>query len=449
MIENISRETLENLGIYELRNVARQVGVYSPTTCKKGDLIEKIMAIVLGEEVPYTKKTNQGRPAKSISGLDEILKIFVPTYENENFYQKTHAKEQVFSPTFFENIKVLPENVESFSGYLKMLPNNYAVVFQKGYFENNQNSYYITPTMLKESNLKEGDYVRGFYYYSGKDKPKIVKEISTVNGIVQEINLKSERIDFSALEAVYPVKQIKLARDEKSYVDFKIIDKICPIAEGSRVAIEYADDFDIDDYIVELNNELGKKQGRKITMLAVDERPEDLSFIRNSFVELNVLNHADLDVESFVEGAKLSIKYLEHLVEKGENQILILKNVQKLKNTFEKYFISTQNKSELEAKVQASQLLKEILLLAKNTNSERSLTILAFNCKDDELIELCNCRIYLNEKPFEKTDIYLDCVKSKTLKADLILGKDEFKKIVELKNSLSAQNFLEKLDAII
>ena len=449
MIENISRETLENLGIYELRNVARQVGVYSPTTCKKAELIDKVMAIVLGDEQPYERKTNQGRPAKQISGLDEILKIFVPTFENENFYEQAYQKDQIFSPTLFENIKVLPDNVESFAGYVKLLSGGYAVVLEKAYFESNQNSYYITPNMLKESNLKEGDFVRGAYYNSGKDRPKIVKEISTVNGIPQEVNLKSNRIDFEALEAVYPVKQLKLCNDEKSYVDFKIIDKICPVAEGSRVAVEYQENFDIDDYIIELGNEIANKQNKKITMIAVDERPEDLSLIKNGFSNLNVLSHTELDVISFVESLKLSLKYLEHLIEKGENQVLIIKNVQKLKNTFEKYFISCQAKTELEAKVKADELLKEILLLAKNTNSERTFTIFAFNCKDSELVELCNCRIYLNERPFENTDIYLNCFDSKTLKPELIVGKEIAKKIASFKDNLTSQNLLEKLDEIM
>lgn len=55
------------LGIYELRNVAREIGVKRPTTFKKADLIEQIEQIETGELKPYVKKTKQGRPAKQIT----------------------------------------------------------------------------------------------------------------------------------------------------------------------------------------------------------------------------------------------------------------------------------------------------------------------------------------------------------------------------------------------
>lgn len=57
----------ENLGIYELRKLAREIGVKSPTSLRRAELIEKINAIESGAEQPYVNKSHVGRPTKEIN----------------------------------------------------------------------------------------------------------------------------------------------------------------------------------------------------------------------------------------------------------------------------------------------------------------------------------------------------------------------------------------------
>lgn len=57
----------KNLCIYELRKLAREIGVKSPTSLKRAELIEKINAIETGKELPFIKKTNKGRPVKKLN----------------------------------------------------------------------------------------------------------------------------------------------------------------------------------------------------------------------------------------------------------------------------------------------------------------------------------------------------------------------------------------------
>ena len=71
--ENYS--TFEELGIYELRQIARQYGVHSPSKFRKSELIEKINLIKKGELKPYFKKTKQGRPLKEFKTKEIVLDI--------------------------------------------------------------------------------------------------------------------------------------------------------------------------------------------------------------------------------------------------------------------------------------------------------------------------------------------------------------------------------------
>ena len=69
----VDREILVyDLGIFELRGLARKLGVPSPTTKKRDELISLILEkIKSGDVIDQTGK-KKGRPFKSLSAIDEI-----------------------------------------------------------------------------------------------------------------------------------------------------------------------------------------------------------------------------------------------------------------------------------------------------------------------------------------------------------------------------------------
>lgn len=447
MINNLSKEALEKLGIYELRNVARQVGVYSPTKYKKDVLIQKITSIVSGEQEPYVKKTNQGRPPKQIAGLDEILSIFVPNIEQKNqFEQRFHEK--LFSPALMQSIKVLPDNFESFQGYLKVLPDNYGVVFRNGYFEGNKYTYYITPQMLGSIGLKEGDFLQGVCYYIDDTKPRIVKNIQFVNGVNLPMDQKVLREDFEQAEAIYPKNQIVIGNNKDSWLDFKCIDRICPIGEGSRVFINYEKNFEIEDFVVDLVKVFSDDYN--VTLVAVDERPEDLTIIKTECDQLSMLNsHELLDEVAFAEQTLMIIKHLARQVEMGRNQILVIKNLQKYENLLTRYFVLDKKLSQEEAKIQSVQTIKKIFSLAKSTERGYALTIVAFNVLNQDIMDLCNCQIKMNMMGVDGSEVHLDCFNSYTLRPRTLLKPTAFDNLQHFKQGLNTQNEYEKLEELL
>ena len=74
-------EFLDRLGVYDIRNIAREVGVPSPTTEKKGDLIRAIVEVESGQKAPEGKRTNKGAPTKggkiSEGLLSQIRKMII------------------------------------------------------------------------------------------------------------------------------------------------------------------------------------------------------------------------------------------------------------------------------------------------------------------------------------------------------------------------------------
>ena len=59
-----NREELDKINIYALRNVAREVGVKSPTSLTKQVLIEEILLIQSGAKQPVVQ-SKRGRPIKN------------------------------------------------------------------------------------------------------------------------------------------------------------------------------------------------------------------------------------------------------------------------------------------------------------------------------------------------------------------------------------------------
>lgn len=440
---NITVDSLQNLGIYELRNLARQIGVYSPTQFKKDELIEKVMAIVRGEEQPYLKKSKQGRPAKQLAGFDEILNIFVPPVDQNIIYAKPFKSDSIFPSTLMQHMTLSPEDTLSFNGFVRLLK-DYAIVLKNGFFEDNENTYYLTGQQVKTYGLRNGDFISGKHYVVSFDKPKLVKQIDFINGQTSESPTSITREDFEKLPAIYPNNLLRLSESPKTIFDLKIIEKICPFGEGSRVLINTEKDFNQEEFLAKLINALTRTS--KLTLITTDERPEDLSYLDDACVDMELLNRNNTLAErAFGEQLINTFDFVLRQVEYGNNQILVIKNLDKLFRYFIKYYIIAEQKNEEEAKVFALEKVKSLLMLAKNTKQEKALTIIALNCSNDEISSLFTTNIKLNTLPMNDTDCHVDLFDSYTLKIEQLLSKDMNNKYLKFKTGLTKENVIEKL----
>lgn len=64
-VNQYSKEELSKLGIYDLREIGRKIGVQSPTIFKKEQLIEKILEIIYGNVSQKKDGVSRGRPSRT------------------------------------------------------------------------------------------------------------------------------------------------------------------------------------------------------------------------------------------------------------------------------------------------------------------------------------------------------------------------------------------------
>ncbi len=84
--ENTKEKELlvRELGIYELRGLAREVGVPSPTKKKREELISLILKKFQDGMIMDPKRRTKGRPYKKLSSIEDIVSSMTNSYENSN-----------------------------------------------------------------------------------------------------------------------------------------------------------------------------------------------------------------------------------------------------------------------------------------------------------------------------------------------------------------------------
>ena len=101
----ITKENLKEISVYSLRNLARQIGVKSPSTLNKDALIDEIIEIKSGRKEPYFS-SKSGRPTKAIANLEDLDKKESLLSFNKVEFQK-EIKQQLISSILEEIEKKL------------------------------------------------------------------------------------------------------------------------------------------------------------------------------------------------------------------------------------------------------------------------------------------------------------------------------------------------------
>ena len=170
--------SMRQASIFELRTIARNMGVNSPTIYKKEDLINKMMKIINGEEKPEIPKSRAGRTPKHIisnsynggvdksSLFDEENKDL--NYNLQNRYDFGEDSQQtklsiLASPDKYAFEKKLADtsfDFETREGYLQKIENKSYFIFECGKVASIENVVSISEQDVNQLGLKNGDKVK-------------------------------------------------------------------------------------------------------------------------------------------------------------------------------------------------------------------------------------------------------------------------------------------------
>ncbi len=422
-MDRINEQNLQELGIFEIRNIAREVGVYSPTTLKKQELIDKIMKVINGEEEPYVKKTKQGRPPKNITTINDFIEVIVP--------KKTLEPKQESPKTFFNvfndnvksiNVNELGTNEYCLSGLVKVYNEEYSICFLDDINEASKKLVFINNIQTSFYKLKTGDEISGKYVVVDENKPFVLKEIYSINQIAITADFVRND-DYFSLIAKNPCEKLKTNIYSDDDQIFSDIDLFCPLAKGQRILLKSSLSNGLNTTILHrLSTDANNLKG---LCVLIDETPENYyELISNS--NFDVLSNNYSKISDFSLNLEVKIARLLRMVEEGQNVMLFINDIAKLKSFYESQFI-LQKLSLNESAVLSSNKIKDIILLGKYTN-QGSLTLIAGideknDCMDDSLFNNVVCYGY------SKYEYNLNVHSSKTLNIEKILTKSELNKL--------------------
>ena len=401
--KNFNSSSLNELSIYELRNLGRQMGVYSPTIYKKQELINQIVLIVNGDAEPYIRKNKQGRPPKSLIDANKILEVLVrkdinlntELEYNSNLEYKRHNVANKNSN--FDHISKKDnsndDNMETVSGIVEIYNNNFGFL-HNDFMKTLSNGIYISNKHIEEYHLKSGDVVTAKINSGLKEISNAVCEVLTVNG---KPPLTDIRINFEDMNAIYPGAKIKLETEEQ--ITGKVIDLFTPICFGQRVLVSSSEQLGSYDILGSIANLVEKNNKKaKVIYFAVDNAPEYIAELKkNTHIEVFALEFS-LSFEVRIRTANLVLEYVKRQVENGEQVILFIDGVEKMIEAYANFYSSTdetnvQSGNMTSYNVSANSFIKSVYSLkrmfatGRNTKEGGSVTIFASLLTDESVNE--------------------------------------------------------------
>lgn len=191
----MENEDLNELSIFALRDFARKIGVKSPTSKTKAQIISEINDIKSGIKQPNFSLKRQGRPPKNneIAFMDSQPKHAIDDFRNLVFSQPA---------VVFDN----NSEVNVVDGYVEIVNRNSAVLWQ--YKNESYTCYYIPSEVCFISPIKTGDYV--ICELQMQDRQLVIKKVLNINGT--PINkFEKSRADFNKIASILPEKKLELA----------------------------------------------------------------------------------------------------------------------------------------------------------------------------------------------------------------------------------------------
>lgn len=328
-------EYIDKLRIHELRDFAKKLGVSSPTTMKKEELIEKINTIIQGDSYPIDKSNRINHKefdffellvAESSEVLDSLLNLKKdnsesltknntivmkknPLYENDSYSSKSMVG---FSFNIKQNeAKVSDEEIYDISGYLDIHPKGYGILRADGFVPNDNDSV-LSSALIRKLNLKKGYFIRGKAKLLIENKPKIVYSVYQIEDVKKMRNGQNfDLLPYNGLgKALYLNKfDLSFCKGERNYI--------------ANMSLRSAFDLGLD--IVEENPV-------NVKFVNVKARPEENYESIDKLKVINIpFNKSEHEV---VNAVNLVLERIKREAELGLSNVLILYNFSELIRIF-------------------------------------------------------------------------------------------------------------------
>lgn len=442
---DFSREQLQDKNLFELREIARENMVQSPTKLNKEELISQIVE-ASSQRVKGLKIRPVSRSSKLVDAPRRNAQNDVPDKAAESINE----------------IMAVDDTCEEREGILEIHPDGYGFIRVRN-CEHSEKDVYVSAIKIRKAGLRQGDMIKGIVKVAYDNKPAALLIINTINGVPAEELRKRPRFD--DLVPIYPDERLKL-ENARSKNDFAIreIDLIAPIGKGQRGMIVSPPKAGKTTLLKKIANSISENYPDVTLMvLLIDERPEEVTDMQRSIKGEVVYSTFDEMPEHHTKAAELLLSRAKRLVENGKDVVILMDSLTRLARAYNLTIPPTGRTLSGGIDPGALHSPKSFFGSARNIENGGSLTIIATALVDtgsrmddviyEEFKGTGNMEIHLDRKLSEKRIFpAIDLNRSGTRREDLLLSQDELEGVWTMRKILSsgdtesaAENLLQML----
>ncbi len=343
-----SKAFLSSLGLGDLRNYGRALGVARPTTKNKGDLIETILGILTGELEPIAI-SSKGAPVKNARVEEEITQKMS---ELKAKYFTNGIMIDIPAPdyNFQEEYRNLIRNTSPLrvADPIEDTRGRVSKIVSWGQVEGKDGEYYALPLdcnieeewsilpseFMEKKGLREGDIIT--YYKRVTPQGKcFVDSVITVNDLWTETPPKRPQFEETAVRPLQ--EKIRLYKGNgKGEALLKYIEWLLPLGKGQRGCLISPPKAGKTKMLLQIASGAQKcNDGLEVYALLVEQSPEAIREFQLLLPKerLFFTSYED-DVERQVFMANFLMKRLKRRVEKGKDVLLLIDSLSNLARAF-------------------------------------------------------------------------------------------------------------------
>ncbi len=440
----------EDMTLQELKSAAKELGIKGITGMKKSELVQLLNAVKGHQKA--------GKEAVKMATAEKVEKRSVvektqkqPTVtkaEKQSPEEKTAAKK--------DSVDFSLDSGKEANGILEVMADGFGFIRCENYLPGDHDIY-VSPAQIKKFNLKTGDIIVGNQKVkTDKEKFAALLYIRSINGYT--IEETQRRKNFEDLTPIFPNERIQLENAHSNSISMRIMDLLAPIGKGQRGMIVAPPKAGKTTLLKQIAISISRTyRDMHLIVLLIDERPEEVTDIRESIEGPNVeVIYSTFDElpEHHKRVSEMVLERAKRLVEHKEDVVILLDSITRLARAYNLTVPPSGRTLTGGLDPAALHMPKKFFGAARNMREGGSLTVLATalvetgSKMDDVVFEefkgTGNMELVLDRKLQEKRIFpAIDVAKSGTRRDDLLLTPLE-KEVVELLHKDFAGNRAEE-----
>ncbi len=439
------REKLETLPLAQLKELAKSRGIKGISTMKKSEIIDLLVEEAdKMEREDAAKREKEAQASKSEGRSEKAEKEEGDSSEIERISQEKEAL----------------DSGETADGILEVMADGYGFIRCENYLPG-ENDVYVAPSQIRRFNLKTGDIIVGNTRVKTQgEKFSALLYVKTVNGYSPAE--AQHRYNFEDMTPIFPDQRLNLESGNNNMA-MRMMDLISPVGKGQRGMIVSPPKAGKTTLLKNIAKAVTKSYPDiRLIILLIDERPEEVTDIKESIQGKNVeVIYSTFDElpEHHKRVSEMVIERARRLVEHKQDVMILLDSITRLARAYNLTVPPSGRTLSGGLDPAALHMPKRFFGAARNMREGGSLTVLATALVDtgskmddvvyEEFKGTGNMEMVLNRKLQEKRVFpAIDLQKSSTRRDDLLLTREEQEAadiIHKALNGLKSDDATEKL----